>query len=402
VAIPFTAISTGSLLLGFKTAKAATSNSLFQLRGPLTHNYGGRNEGFSLLDVPKTVIHNLEVITGYLIKGLDWLNNLPLSIPKLTADLLTAIYNFLAKIALQTPLFIFNNPFLKNTSQTFALISVSLVTLLTVFESFMQMFNKKHTSFKTIIKRYLLVASVSGFLPFAFESGFTFLNKLSDAISKIGTINGGNVNGFISGESIGFFDTLIIILFDIAAIAMMIPVCLQAGKRWWDLMCLAAIAPLALSSWVFDRHKRHFYTWWRRVKSISYVQIVYSIFILIMGIFIFATQSIHGGIFTLIIKLLIVIGGLMRLSNPPRFVTQLTGDQTDIFDEYDKTKTTLKGLYDTITLKNLKPTNFIKNKLADSQNKKLRKKYGLRHVDLNQIEKDLRKKHKRRYVSDLL
>jgi hypothetical protein len=92
----------------------------------------------------------------------------------------------------------------------------------------------------------------------------------------------------------------------------------------------------------------------------------------------------------------------MRLSNPPRFVTQLTGDQTDIFDEYDKTKTTLKGLYDTITLKNLKPTNFIKNKLADSQNKKLRKKYGLRHVDLNQIEKDLRKKHKRRYVSDLL
>jgi hypothetical protein len=250
----------------------------------------------------------------------------------------------------------------------------------------MQMFNKKHTDFKTIIKRWAIVAGVSGFLPFAFESGFGFLNKLTDAISKIGSINGGNVNGFISGESIGFFDTLILILFDLSAIALLIPVCLQAGKRWFDIMCLAAISPLALSSWVFDRHKHYFFVWWNKVKSLSLVQLVYAVFILIMGIFVFSTQFIQGGFLTLIIKVLIVIGGLIRMNNPPKFVSSMTGDKSDVFDEYDKGKNSLIDIYNTLTLKNFRPTQFFKKKAEDK---------------LNKVQ-SLRKQHKRRYVSDLL
>lgn len=382
ISIPFATVSTASLLFTFHSAKAATiSEVIFQKQGVLT-----RVSKEGILNLPQHVIHNVDVITSHIINWLDWFNNINGSLPKLTADLLTAIYNFLAKLILQTPLFIFNNPYLKNTSLTFALISITVVTILTVLESFMQMMNKKHTDFKTIIKRWAIVAGVSGFLPFAFESGFNFLNKLTDAISKIGTVNGGNINGFINGETVGFFDTLILILFDLSAIALLIPVCLQAGKRWFDLMCLAAISPLALSSWVFDRHKHYFFTWWNRVKSLSLVQLVYAVFILIMGIFIFSTQSIHGGIFTLIIKLLIVIGGLIRMNNPPRFVSSKTGDKSDIFDEYDKGKNSIKDIYNTITFKNFRLTQFIKNK----QEKKLA-----------QISK-LRKQHKRRFVDDLL
>jgi hypothetical protein len=382
ISIPFATVSTASLLFTFHSAKAATiSNVIFQKQGVLTH---ASKEG--ILGLPQHVIHNVDVITSHIINWLDWFNNINGSLPKLTADLLTAVYNFLAKLILQTPLFIFNNPYLKNTSLTFALISITVVTILTVLESFMQMMNKKHTDFKIIIKRWAIVAGVSGFLPFAFESGFNFLNKLTDAISKIGTVNGGNINGFINGETVGFFDTLILILFDLSAIALLIPVCLQAGKRWFDLMCLAAISPLALSSWVFDRHKHYFFTWWNRVKSLSLVQLVYAVFILIMGIFIFSTQSIHGGIFTLIIKLLIVIGGLIRMNNPPRFVSSKTGDKSDIFDEYDKGKNSIKDIYNTVTFKNFRPTQFFKNK----QEKKLA-----------QLSK-LRNQHKRRFVDDLL
>lgn len=355
---------------------------ILQKSGILTHDYGGVSKGLSLLELPKQAIHNIDVITGYIMKGLDFLNNLPLSIPKLTADLLTSIFHFLSKIILQTPLFIFNNPYLQNTSLTFALISISIVTLLTVFESFMQMFKKEHTPFKTIVKRWAVVAGVSGFMPFAFEAGFTFLNKLTTAITQIGTLNGGNASGLIYGETVGFFDTLIIILFDLTAIALLIPVCLQSGRRWWDILCLSAISPLALSSWVFNRHRHYFYTWWRNVKSLSMVQLVYAVFLLLMGIFIFSTQSLQGGIITLIIKLLIVIGGLLRLSNPPRFVTSLTGDKTDLFDQYDEGKSTLKDIYDTLTFKNFRPLQFFKNQSEERRSKiqSLRKKTGKRYV----------------------
>jgi hypothetical protein len=249
----------------------------------------------------------------------------------------------------------------------------------------MQMLNKKHTNFKTILKRWLIVASVSGFVPFAFESGFNFINKLTDAISHIG-MNGGNSNGLIYGEKIGWFDTLVIILFDLTAISMLIPICLQAGRRWWDLLCLCAISPLALSSYCFDRHKHYFTKWWDSVKTHSLSQLVYAVYILLMGIFIFSTQSITGGFFTLVVKTIIVIAALNRLAHPPQFIKRMTDNGSDVFDEYDKTKKTFTDMFNTVTFKNFRPTQFFKKKAEDKAKKVA----------------SLRKTHKKRYVGDLL
>jgi hypothetical protein len=381
---PFATVSTATLMFTFKSAKAATlSDVILQKRGALTHSYSGGSNGFSLIDIPKQIIHNIDVITSYIIKGLDWFNNLPFSIPKYTADLLTSIYHFLANIVLQTPLFIFNNPYIKNTSLTFALISISIVTILTVFECIMQMLNKKHTDFKTIAKRWLVVAGVSGFMPFLFETGFTYLNKLSNAISSMG-MNGGDSLGLISSESMGWFDTLVIILFDLTAISMLIPICLQAGRRFWDLLVLCAISPLALSSFCFDRHKHYFEKWMESVKTHSLSQLVYAVYILLMGIVIFSTQAIHGGFITLAIKVVIVLAGLNRLTHPPQFIKKMTDNGTDIFDEYDKTKNTFKDVYKTLTLQNFRPVQFMKEKAAEKK----------------KTIQSLRKKHKRRFVGD--
>jgi hypothetical protein len=246
------------------------------------------------------------------------------------------------------------------------------------------MLNKKHTNLKTIAKRWAIVAGVSGFVPFLFESGFSYLNKLSDAITKVG-IDGGT-NGLIYGESIGWFDTLIVILFDLTAISMLIPIALQAGRKWWDLLVLCAISPLALSSWCFDRHRHYFDKWIDSVKQHSLSQLVYAVYILLMGIFIFSTQSIQGGFFTLIIKVIICIAGLNRLAHPPNFVKRMTDTGTDVFDEYDKTKATFTDMYNTLTLKNFRPTQFFKKKAEDKMKKVA----------------SLRKKHKRRFVGDLL
>lgn len=329
-AIHFAAFSASGLFFPIHQAKAASLSDMSQ-------------NGTNIIDMMKKAYINIEYITGKIIDGIDWLNNLPGSLPKLTADLFTTIYQFLSEIALETPLIIFDNPYVKNTSLTFSLISIAVVTFMFMYESVMKMLKKKHTDIKKILKRYAIVVVVSGFTPFAFKTAFYYLNELSIAISHIGSLNGGNFEGVISNKRLGFFDTLILILFDLSTIALLIPVCLQAGRRWWDLFCLAAISPLALSCWAFERHEHYAKTWWNKVKSLSLVQLVYSVFILMLGVFIFGTQSVQGGIYALFIKLLIVAGGLYRLSNPPKFVKTMTGPKSDVLDAMDEGKGMLKN-----------------------------------------------------------
>jgi hypothetical protein len=64
------------------------------------------------------------------------------------------------------------------------------------------------------------------------------------------------VDSFII-KSYGFFDTFIIILFDLASIALLIPVCLASGKRWFNIMCLACIT-FSFICMDFDRHRHYF------------------------------------------------------------------------------------------------------------------------------------------------
>jgi hypothetical protein len=188
----------------------------------------------------------------------------------------------------------------------------------------------------------------------------------------------------------GWFDTLVIILFDATAISMLIPICLQAGRRWWELLVLCAISPLALSSYCFDRHRHYFDKWLDSVKTHSLSQLVYAVYILLMGIIIFSTQSIQGGFITLAIKVLLIIAGLNKLAHPPQFVKRMTDNGSDVIDEYDKTKKTFTDMFDTLTLKNLRPAQFIKKQFAIKKANKL-----------SQIN-TLRKQTGKRFVKDLL
>jgi hypothetical protein len=90
-----------------------------------------------------------------------------------------------------------------------------------------------------------------------------------------------------------------------------------------------------------------------------------------MGVFIFATQSLQGGIYTLFIKLLIVAGGLYRLTNPPRFVKSMTGDKTDILDSIEGGKATFKATKKILLFKDRRfdPVKKFAGKLVKWKNK---------------------------------
>lgn len=353
-------------------------------RGDVRHGYFSQEailERGGMFHEFKEVFDKLGVVLTKIIDSIEWLNHIFENAQEVSIQFLSFIYETLSKIVLTTPTIIFNNPFIQNTTMTFSVISISLVTILTIFESLMQITKQKHTKFKDIIKRYFTAVTVTGFAPFLFEKGFNLINKLTVAVTKIG----GNfaTNGLLmANQHMSTLDVSIMLGFDIVLFAMLFPIFLQNGRRWWDLMCLAAVSPLAGTAYVFDRHRHHFNSWWRSVKHLSLIQLVYATFIMFMGVFIFGTQSISYG-WMLIVKLVIVAGGMWRLLNPPRIVLALTsGDSKDVVDMYDDYKKGFLQVKDIVTFNKFRPVVAIKNSMNKKKDNliKLRKEHGQRSV----------------------
>lgn len=373
ISIPATAVSSSFLFANFAHAES------FMQRGNVKNGiFSGQaidDRGGAL----KEIASFIKDIQG----AIQWFKNIKENVYEWSLNLLSFTYETLVNVVLQTPLFLFNNSFVKNTSITFSIISVSIVILLTIYEMIMKMLKKRHTDFGTIMKRFPLAVMTTGFAPFLFEQSFKFINRLTKGINQIGgaTLDG---NTFASLVSVGEVDTIILLLFDVTLLGLLIPIFLQQAKRWWDLFTLSAISPLAMTAWVFDRHKHLFDQWWNSIKRKSVIQIVYSVFIVLMGVFIYGTRFLSPEM--LLIKLLVVIGGLQSLANPPQIVKSYSRGDENVMDMYNGYKKTAQGIYNTVTLKNFKLAQVIKKQ---KENK------------LTQISK-LRKEHGRRFVGDLL
>lgn len=313
-------------------------------------------------------------------RAIDWLKNINDHIYQWSLDLLSFTYETLVNVVLHVPLFLFNNSFVKNTSITFSIISISVLVLLTMYEMIMKMLRKKHTDFRTVLKKFPIAIGVTGFAPFLFEQAFKLINKLTKGITEIGgsVLDGKAFANLVTADSV---DTVVLLLFDLTLLGLLVPIFLQQGRRWWNLFCLSAITPLALTSWIFDRHSHMFEQWWNSIKRISVIQLVYSVFIVLLGVFIYGTRFISPEYF--LIKLVITIGALHSLANPPQIVKSYARGEGDIFDMYDGYKKTAVGVFNTITMRNLRPIQFLRqqkqNKLATIS--KLRKENGRRYVD---------------------
>jgi hypothetical protein len=368
IAVPVATVSSTFLFANF--AHASTfSDIVLRRKGIATTDFTGDH---------KTTWAGIGEIVKNIQSVFNFFGDIKQHLYQWSIDLLSWVYSTLTDFVLYTPLFIFNNDFVKNTSMIFSLSSVCIVTVLTIYESIMKMLNKKHTDFKQILKRFPVVVAVSGLAPFIFEKSFQFINQLTKGIVKMG---GAELTGetFKSTFQLGSMDVFGLLLFDVVLIALLIKILLQNGKRWWDLFCLSATSPLALTAWVFDRHSHFFTQWWNSVKRLSLVQLVYATFILLIGLFIYGTRFI--AVDNWIIKLLIILGGLYRLANPPQFVLSYTrGD--DISDTINDYKKTAKGLKKTLDARNYHPVRILaKQIVAPKIKSELRVKHGKRFVD---------------------
>jgi hypothetical protein len=223
----------------------------------------------------------------------------------------------------------------------------------------------------------------AGFAPILYEKTFELLNRLSQSISSIG-------RSYIAKEqAISFdwstLDLIAVIGFDIVLINLLFPIFLKNGRRYFDIIALGVLTPLALTTWIFDDYRHLFYKWWKHMKQLSLMQITYSIFICLLGVLIFGTKNFTPeGATVFIVKLMVIAGGLWRLANPPTFVLAAGDNGKDSW-------TIWKELIDTFTMKKFIPTEFfnkeIKSYFDKYQEKKREEKQYIRSLTKKRYNK---------------
>lgn len=301
-----------------------------------------KNTSFSLAS-----LNPVKPITDMMDKAGLWLEDLPQKIANISVELMADLYNLSASLILKTPLWIFDNEWFKNTTYQFSMFALGIVTVLTAVEGIKRMFSgigKKRKSameIKNIAKRWAIVSVVLTSVPFIFQKTFQALNFVSEKVISMGV---DTMNSVAAPEIISTFDVIVLVLFNIALVGTVIPVLWSNGRRFFDIMVLGVVTPFALTAWIFDSYRHLFNQWLDNLKQLSLVQVYYAVFLLILGWFIFGipTPDTFTGIIT---KLLIVVGGFARMTNPPRIISKhmnAGGGFDEVYKGLGKTKDNFK------------------------------------------------------------
>lgn len=268
-------------------------------------------------------------------KVVEWFKHIKENITDLSISLLTWSYDVIANVVLHTPTILFNSEWFSKNILMFTGLSIVVSIVLAIVEGYKRMFGRvlkkapNYTDMATISKRLPLVILGSGLAPLAFYHGTKIINWLTGAIIDITRLQMNKGIASMDYSDITVLGVIAFIGFDIALIGMMVPVFLQNFRRWFDLLALGVMTPLALSCWMFDSHKHYFKSWWEHIKKCSTVQLVYAVFLLIIGSLMFGSQPPTDEM-DLFIKMGIVIGGLWRMSNPPNIMRRYLDTGTDV------------------------------------------------------------------------
>lgn len=279
---------------------------------------------------------------------IDWFKNIKKNLLEMSSDLIIWVFETLSKVVLHTPSFLFDSDWFKNNVATFSGLSIIMVIGLCVYEGIQRMSgdlikNKNTTDMKRIVKRFPLVVIGSALAPSIFYYTFKGLNKLTDLLINLGKSQMDKGISQIKLDDITLLQVLGLIGFDIALISVLVPILLQSFRRWFDLLALGALSPLALSCWIFKAHENLFNTWWEHIKKCATTQLVYAVFLLLIGTLLFGTKLPNSG-WDIMIQMGTIIGGLWRMSSPPSIVSRYVDKGANIKTMWEGASKVLKPI----------------------------------------------------------
>lgn len=293
----------------------------------------------------------MSTLKGYLDKTVNFFANFEQNVLNITTTTMTWTYETITKVVLHTPSFIFEGDWLRDNVVTFTGLALVVTVCLALYEGFQRMVGQTRglTDMKKFYSKLPIALGVSAFAPTAFYFGFKGLNWVTAKIIEYTGMQIHNGVATISHGGINMLDYILLGVFNISLVGMMIPIFIQNFRRWFELILLCIVTPVAFTCWAFESRKRYFDMWWDGIKKRSTIQIVYAIYLMVIGTLMFGTPAPEGG-FGVLLKCGVMIGGLFSMVRLPGFVEShlnYRGDTREVLnamkDVADTQKSAVEG-----------------------------------------------------------
>jgi len=242
--------------------------------------------------------------------------------------LLGWIFRLICGVVYTLPVWIFTSTGFMHTFSAVAILSISLIGLKGVWKGVATGYAKQEVSNKEIggmVWRLVIVMIGIGFLPTGLDAATHIINRVTLTIGKFGfaQITGkpdvSTLNNAVITKGFTDIDVFGLAIFDALLLWNAVPLLFQAGRRWVDMAILGVVSPLALSCFVFEDTKHYGRTWWNGVKKIGVEQIWQVSLLAFLLLLMFGSKQITGPA-DVFVKVLLLIGGLSRMKQPPTFM----------------------------------------------------------------------------------
>lgn len=243
------------------------------------------------------------------------------------------IYGLLSSVVLHTPLWLFTNEWFSPITQIFSVLSVLIISVMSLVQIIRYMLQGKELDDWGIVRRFVVALSVSSFSPTLLRHSVEAVNTFSKTILSIGQ---SFFNSFYRTSGLEMFAassdlllTLVTALLVCTFGIFCIPIILQSGRRFFEMITLGALTPLAMAAWVFPETKAFHSLWWSKLKQLFLTQVYYALYVIILGLILFSTPhpTTTEGYWT---KLLVMIGGALSMLDVPSIVSSKVDRGRDV------------------------------------------------------------------------
>lgn len=238
------------------------------------------------------------------------------------------IFTDMLKYVLFTPFELFKNPAMIGILLKMSGISMAVVTVLTMIEGLKRTLSLSYTPMTQIAIRFPIAIVVSAIVPFIFYYTAIGVNEL---VSYMGLITGGAMEGndvfvnHLTGLSNSIFMSVLTFFFLIALGFYLFKILLYHAYRWFGLMFNMLVTPFVMVSYIFKPFESILSMWTKDNIQKFFVQVAHSFMLGLIAIILYSpnmlpTGSAWQGMEYGIIKIMLAIGGLHMMLNPPGWV----------------------------------------------------------------------------------
>lgn len=227
--------------------------------------------------------------------------------------------------------------------------SVLMMIFLSVAEGYKAIIGVSYTRISTIFGRTFVALIGAGMT----MPAVIWLIKCADlAVQMIATLGetyfkgsndlGAMLRDFSASGTGNFFAS---ILFMITFFYFIAHALFKVGIRWFDLLMNMVASPFAWASYVTNGTAKYLANWMSSTGKLILINVVYAFYVTVISTIVLAPGPVEsfGG---WVARMLLLVGGLYRLANPPSWIQNMDAQGTLI--------PTLKKVFDTVTFRKMR------------------------------------------------